>query len=210
MYFTNLVQQWRDSRRSKQEKKKQEVLLARWVTDGKPVPPPHPIKQKAILFYAKNFNINTLVETGTYLGEMVDAMNGHFENIYSIELSEQLADKARMRFKNHDHIEIIQGDSGAELGKLVKRIQKPAIFWLDGHYSAGFTAQGEKDTPIYEELKHIFSAPEIGHIILIDDARCFGQEKDYPSVDELKAFVLSNRPQAQFRIENDCIHILTA
>ena len=32
----------------------------------------------------------------------------------------------------------------------------PAIFWLDGHYSAGITAMGEQATPIFKELTHIF------------------------------------------------------
>jgi hypothetical protein len=203
-------QRWRDDRRSSKKLAKQERLLAQWESDGRPAPVPHLIKQKAILAYARKFNIKTLVETGTYRGDMVDAMRKHFDRIYSIELSQPLFEKARDRFRLYPHIEIIQGDSGAELGKLIKQINTPAIFWLDGHYSAGFTAKGEKETPIYEELSHLFSAPDINHVILIDDARCFGEDKDYPTIDELKKFVLSNRPGSQFNIENDCIHIYTA
>jgi len=204
------IQKWRNDRRSHKKLAKQERLLAEWESKGRPAPVPHLIKQKAILAYAGKFNIKVLVETGTYRGDMVDAMRNHFDKIYSIELSQELFEKARDRFRLYPHVEIIQGDSGAELGKLIKRVHQPAIFWLDGHYSAGFTAKGEKETPIYEELNHIFSAPDINHVILIDDARCFGEDKDYPTIDELKKFVLSSRPRSHFSIENDCIHIYTA
>ena len=64
---------------------------------------------------------------------------------------------------------LIQGDSGVELGNLVGKLSGPALFWLDGHYSEGETAQGPKDTPIFEELEHIFSARRDGDVILIDE-----------------------------------------
>jgi hypothetical protein len=41
---------------------------------GKPVPPPHFVKQSVVRKYAKKFRIEVLVETGTYHGAMVEAM----------------------------------------------------------------------------------------------------------------------------------------
>jgi len=48
---------------------------------GKPIPPPHIIKQKIIRTYAKTFKINILVETGTYLGDMVETIEYVFDYI---------------------------------------------------------------------------------------------------------------------------------
>jgi hypothetical protein len=78
---------------------------------------------------------------------MVEAMKDVFEQIYSIELSRDLYEKAMKRFTGVTHIRLIRGDSGKELGRVVNEIDRPALFWLDGHYSAGVAAKGEKDTP---------------------------------------------------------------
>ena len=99
-----------------------------------------------------------LVETGTYVGEMVDAMKDSFEKIYSIELGVELARNAQEKFSAYSHIHIIQGDSGQVLKTLASQIRQPALFWLDGHYSAGITAKGAKDTPVCEELQYILEA----------------------------------------------------
>lgn len=181
--------------------------LRRWERQGKPVPPPHIVKQRTIRTLADRFGLQTLVETGTYYGDMVEAMKRRFSRIYSIELSKELCERAAKRFRGDRHVSIIHGDSGAELGKLVRRIEQPALFYLDGHYSGGMTAQGARDTPIYEELAHILDHDR-RHVIVIDDARCFGRDSDYPSIEELRQFVRSRRPGAEIEIEDDSIRIL--
>jgi hypothetical protein len=195
------VRNWMAGRAQKRE-------LAEWERSGHPMPPPHIIKQRALKQMADQFRLTVLVETGTFHGAMVQAMKGVFDRIYSIELSASLAQRAMDRFAGQDQIEIIQGDSGVELEALMSRIDQPALFWLDGHYSAGETARGEKDTPIFEELKHIYSAPNLGHVVMIDDARCFGAEPSYPTLEELSAFVDQCGLGRSVSVENDCIRIL--
>lgn len=90
---------------------------------------------------------------------------------------------------------------------VLRELKQPALFWLDGHYSEGFTAKGDKETPIYDELNWIFSVPERRHVIIIDDARCFGVYADYPTLAELKRFVEEKRPGASFVVEDDSIRI---
>jgi hypothetical protein len=89
----------------------------------------------------------------------------------------------------------------------MNKIDQPALFWLDGHYSAGVTAKGEKDTPIYEELNQILSSKDKGHVIIIDDARCFGTDPNYPSIKELIDFIKSIRINLDIVIQDDCILI---
>jgi len=162
--------------RNKINVRKQKKELLDWERRGKAVSPPHIVKQRVLKSFAEKYGLRTLVETGTYYGDMVEAMKCYFDLIYSIELSNELYKKAKKRFDGEKKIEIIHGDSGVELGKLLDRINQPALFWLDGHYSAGATAKGDKDTPIYEELTHIFSTQNSGHVVIIDDARCFGTD----------------------------------
>ena len=160
-------------------------ITAQWIMDDYPLPPPHYVKQMLVTTFALINKHDTLVETGTYLGDMVEAQREYFKKIYSIELSEKLAENARQRFKQYPHIEIIQGDSGQRLAEIVSRLNGPALFWLDGHYSGGETAMGSKECPALEELQAIKSSP-YPHTVIIDDHRSFVQDS-YPAVEELEA-----------------------
>jgi len=181
--------------------------IAEWKAKGRPVPPPHIIKQQTLIEYAKKYGLRVFVETGTYYGEMVDVMKNTFDHIYSIELGDALYENARKRFAGLNHIEIIHGDSGVELADILNKIDSPALFWLDGHYSEGVTVKGKVDTPIREELVCILNAPDKGHVIIIDDARCFGTDPAYPSIDELTEFIKSKRPNVDIVVENDSIRV---
>ena len=74
------------------------IQLREWENAGKPVPPPHIVKQQVIIEFQKKYQCETLVETGTYLGEMVDAQLNNFNRIYSIELGEDLWKAAVKKF----------------------------------------------------------------------------------------------------------------
>jgi hypothetical protein len=99
------------------------------------------------------------------------------------------------------------GNSSKVLPKIIKEIEEPCLFWLDAHYSEGITVKGDKETPIMEELNHIFSHSIKDHVILIDDARCFTGINDYPSIEELKHFVLNKFPKHRFNVKDDIIRI---
>ena len=99
--------------------------------------PPHIIKALRVIQTAKTHDIRILVETGTYLGEMVRKTVNHFEKIFTIELDQNLANKAIQRFKSYPNVQILRGDSGILLGSILEEIREPVVFWLDGHYSGG-------------------------------------------------------------------------
>lgn len=188
--------------------KRQARRLVRWVNAGKPVPPPHIVKQMALKESLSASGVRILVETGTFRGDMVEAMRRHVDQVFSIELSETFAQRAVERFRTVSNVEIILGDSGQELEKLVPRLSGPALFWLDGHYSGGTTAHGEEATPIFAELQHVLTAAQRGHIIVIDDARCFGTDPAYPSLAAIEQFVASLRSDVRMIVKDDLIRIL--
>lgn len=171
------------------------------------LPVPHQIKQNNILRYQKEHQYSIFVETGTYLGDMVEAQKNHFEQLISIELSEALFEKAVTRFEKYPLIKILQGDSGKVLQEVIRNIQKPALFWLDGHYSSGFTAKTNENTPIMDELDIIFKSP-FGHGILVDDARLFTGRDDYPSIPDLCTLVKENAPDRTLEVADDIIRIM--
>src|SRR5262249_15383471 len=148
--------------------------------------------------YAERFRLSTMVETGTYLGDMDFAMRSVFSRIVTLELSKDLHAAAKERFAAIPHIECLQGDSAVLLPALITDIDHPCLFWLDAHYSAGITARAEAETPISAELETVLNHPVKGHIVLIDDARCFDGTHDYPHLADLEREVVKMRPDLSF------------
>lgn len=182
-----------------------ERQLVEWKKQGCPVPPPHIVKQITIQKYQQKYGNETLVETGTYFGDMVEAQKAKFKKIVSIELGVHLFEKAQRRFRKDKNVTIVHGDSGKVLHELVDKILEPAIFWLDGHFSAGITAKGDKECPIFEELDAILHNKSFHHVILIDDARCFVGQGDYPTIDELKGYIKTKNEKYFLEVKHDII-----
>src|SRR6185369_246720 len=106
-----------------------------WIDGGYSLPLPAELKQEAVLYHAMDRQLDILVETGTFLGEMIAAQAPYFRKVYSIELSEELFDRAKKKFATSNNIHLIHGDSGVRLREVIAMLDSPALFWLDGHYS---------------------------------------------------------------------------
>ncbi len=174
---------------------------------GFQLPLPQFIKRSIIKKIIIDHNCRTLVETGTYLGDTPWHLKNELDLIYSIELSHDLASLAKRRFRNYPKVKIVSGDSAQKLREIVPKLESKTVFWLDGHFSGGITAQGLLDCPIFDELETILTDCPVPWVILIDDARCFGFNRDYPSVSELKEFINKKFPDASFSMENDIIRV---
>ena len=180
----------------------------RWVKNGMPPPPPHGIKQGVVKEYARTYQCRIFFETGTYLGDMIQAVKNDFRHIYSVELSECLYQRVQLRFKKDHHIIFLQGDSGKVIRETLKQIKEPCLFWLDAHYSGGITTTGNKHSPIIEEINTILKHPIKNHVILIDDARMFVGKDGYPELSELKETIAMLRPELNFAVKKDIIRIV--
>jgi len=183
------------------------MTVRNWNKKGNPIPVPDVIKQKTVKEYAKIFSVETFIETGTYLGDMVDAVRDTFNKIYSIELDKTLYGQAKKKFSRHHNISIFHGDSSKVLPVILADISKPCLFWLDGHYSGGITAKGDFNTPIMQELNCILDHFIEEHVILIDDAREFNGDNDYPTLEELKKRIFRKYPDWKFDTKDDIIRI---
>jgi len=190
-----------------------------WRNDirNRKVTPSYKEKRQIIESYRKQYGVSKLIETGTFLGDTVEYFKSRFEYVYSIELSEELHRDAVDRFKHDGNVRIIQGDSGLILKTLITEIDSPALFWLDGHYSSEFyigekfirTAKSNKVTPIIQELETLL-ADRHEHVILIDDARLFTGEDDYPKIDEVISIVRQSTLPYEISVAKDIIRIVPA
>ena len=200
----SIIQKVKDEIFSKRQSRKYKT----WPQNGCPVPPPHQAKQKVVKEYQKKYGFKTFIETGTFKGDMIKAILPEFDKIISVELGNELYKKAVRRFKNEKKVKIIHGDSGKVLHHIMPEIHEPAIFWLDGHYSGGQTAKGEKECPIFDELEAILKNNNLNHVLLIDDARHFTGQNDYPTIKELSDFVNLKNDRYKVDVEHDIIRMV--
>lgn len=112
------------------------------------------------------------VETGTWTGDTTQkALDLGFKEIRTVELSNDLFNKAVNRFKNNSNVKLYNGSSDQKIHEMIGDINDQILFWLDAHYSGGDTALGKEISPLYKELDIIAKHPRKDHIILIDDIR---------------------------------------
>jgi hypothetical protein len=185
-------------------------IIKRWKMDGRPIPPPNQFKHCIVEYYQNTSNYGVLIETGTFLGDMIEAQRYNFREIYSIELSDKLWNNAKKRFAKYSHIKIFKGDSGAILKDVLLNINEPSVFWLDAHYDSGETAKGDTECPIFQELDAVFAGNKFNNIILIDDARSFTGSGDYPTIDELVRYVQNKDSRYKVIVEDDIIRFIIA
>ncbi len=186
------------------------IAVRRWRRAGRPVPPPHAIKVAAVREYADRFGARVLIETGTFRGAMMSAQRKYFRDLYTIEIDPALHAAAVKLFRRSPNVHLILGDSAAALPRVLSGINERCVFWLDGHYSGGVTGRGALDSPIAQELSHIWKHPVRDHVIIIDDARDFTGRDGYPTIDELRAVVHHHRPGWICEVADDLIRIHAA
>jgi len=126
----------------------------------------------------KNYPNSVFIETGTWLGEGVQAAReaNCFDKILSIELSRKLYIGARKRFWEDSRVKVFHGDSSVVLWKVIKSIKEKITFLLDAHsfeYGGirGNAQIGLEQWHLVKELQTIIKHPRKDHTIIIDDIR---------------------------------------
>ena len=76
----------------------------------------------------------------------------------------------------------LQGDALKLLPSVLERVEvRDALVFLDGHFSGGVTAHGELAEPACEEILALAGYKDKINALIVDDFRCFGRDKGYPS-----------------------------
>jgi SAM-dependent methyltransferase len=157
------------------------------------------------------FTTTTFVETGTYLGDTAAWAAERFERVVTIEAFEPLFRAVAERFASLAHVERHLGDSPKVLKEIVASLDRPALFWLDAHWSGAGTAGETAECPLLAEIASIDESPH-RHIILIDDARLFmapppppHRVEDWPDLKRVTDALLRLDPDGLVAIVDDVI-----
>jgi hypothetical protein len=137
---------------------------------------PHPGEQGSLACINRGF----LTLASCSEGRSFRALHERFRRTITIELAPTLAAQARHEFRRAAGVEVITGDSGMELNKILATLDAPTVFWLDAHYS-GPRTMGENVVPILAEINSIWSKLTVPHAIIIDDLREFVGDHGYPT-----------------------------
>lgn len=121
---------------------------------------------------AKEFSLNTFVETGTHKGNTSAWAAAHFPRVVTIEGSELWYERTKPRLEPLGNVSMMLGHSRKVLPKVVQELSGPAIFWLDAHWSGRQTAGVNEQCPLLDEIAIVNQSAD-DHFILIDDARLF-------------------------------------
>jgi len=131
----------------------------------------------------KDYNLFYYIETGTGSGFCLDiAINYNFEKLYSIEIFNEIYEKAKEKYLNVKNLNLINDSSENGLLKILHEINKPTLFFLDAHFPGadfGFTTYDstkEKNIriPLEEEIKILKNYKIINQsYIIIDDLRIY-------------------------------------
>jgi hypothetical protein len=183
--------------------------LGKWLVRGCPAVLPDILKRRVVAGYARRFRLDTFVESGTYLGAMVDHMSNYCPTVYSFEYQERLWKRATERFANRAGVHILRGSGADLMPSVLAQMQTPGLFWLDGHFASGTTAPHEVACPTMEELTAVLRHRS-DHVVLIDDAREFRGEGGYPTVGGVVEAVRSLRPGMHVQASQDIIRITPA
>ncbi|MCH7812850.1 MAG: hypothetical protein IID40_02395, partial [Planctomycetes bacterium] len=125
--------------------------------------------------------LTQFIETGTYQGHTARWAATCFDRVVTIEYAKVLWEAATAKWGGLTNVEFVWGDSRRLLRSLVPGLSRPAVFWLDAHWSGGDTYGEGDECPLLAELEIILGC-RMGHLILIDDARLFTAAPPPPHV----------------------------
>lgn len=172
-----------------------------------PTVPSH-VRCEIIREYARQHRqCRTFVESGSADGDTTLAVKDSFEHLHTVEIVPTVQANTVERLRPFPNIHCYLGDTTEVFPQIIRQVQAPCLWWLDGHYCGSLEARGEKDTPVIEEITMIL-ATGMPHVILIDDARLFGVDPAYPSIEWVRGMAHSQQINMSFSYADDVMRIV--
>lgn len=148
----------------------------------------HPVQLNKLI---EEYGIKNFVETGTGDGTSMDIVlfTEQIDNLYGIELDEELYDRLTRNYKMAaDMVHLYQGYTVDRMADVMKDVDDgPTLFWLDAHFpgadykgeSYGIEEDDTKRLPMESELRIMSENRDLSKdVIIMDDLRIY-VHRDY-------------------------------
>ena len=149
----------------------------------------HALKRKE-LFSKYKQNHNIFFESGTHHGFSVQiAIDLNFDKIISVEIEQEYFLECYDKFIpqiSEGKVHLFFGDSNIWMDRMLKLVETPALFWLDGH------PDGVSGDPLWEELESL----KKNHTIIVDDIPVYFNSA------QVESKILEINPNYQFIYED--------
>src|SRR5271165_7194980 len=125
-------------------------------------------KRALLIRLGKMFDLKILVETGTCMGDTVETVRTHFEDVFSVELSPVFYEACKVKFARRVNVHLFFGSSDELLPEIIAKTKGPLLFFLDAHSTGGHSAANGDQT--VSEMQTIAKlCPDA--LVVIDDVR---------------------------------------
>jgi hypothetical protein len=167
------------------------------------------INRELVKTLAQKHKIKNFIETGTYLGETTVWASSFFDQVHTIEISEEIYNKTSKKYKEKTNIHFHFGDSKTVLPKIIPTIKGTTLFWLDGHWCGRDTGGKFNECPIFSELDEAVKTENPA--ILIDDLRYFlgtnpyDYGENYPTLHDIIKTLTIKLPTHFITIHDDTL-----
>jgi hypothetical protein len=171
-------------------------------------------------------NIKNFVETGTYKADSTILAAKQFENIFTIEIVENLFKEAVIKAGGKlpnipllkgtsvqvKNINFSLGDSTQILNTITHQVSDGAVFFIDAHQSGADTGNNGKWVPLFEELNIILSHKIGPSVFIFNDLRLFDKHWDWKGINcnkIIEVFQKHKYPILKSYTQNDRFYVLT-
>lgn len=125
----------------------------------------------------KEFQVNTVIETGTFIGSSTVLFNLIFDEVHTIEVKEENYLLAQSNLKHCQNVHFYLGSSENILRKILPSFtNKPILFYLDAHWDSYW--------PLLDELEEISKTHKDNCVIVIDDFKVPGLNFPFDKYEE--------------------------
>ena len=122
-----------------------------------------------LTYLKKAYQIDTAVETGTFMGNTTVFLSILFDDVYTIEIVEKTYTETASNLKDFSNVQCFLGSSDAVLVNLLPKLEgQRTLFYLDAHW--------EDHWPLRQELVEISKTHHDNCVIVIDDFKVPGRE----------------------------------
>jgi hypothetical protein len=120
----------------------------------------------------EKYGLDRFLETGTLVGHTAMWAAEHFRDVITVDIEHNI--EAEINLSRYERLKQFHVDSGWFLN--IYPPEGPTLFWLDAHTN--------DSCPVLKEIECI-NRSTLRHVILVDDARLFGDLPAWPTLKEV-------------------------